>query len=110
MQQFFQLASSSCAATAGERAPCGCALVQAIRGQICAGGYPTTGGEYLETIFTHREAFYAYPEGHKTCAIGFTDLATDLERRGMRADRDADAEAAAAFRHEAWIIASSRSW
>ncbi|PCH36540.1 hypothetical protein WOLCODRAFT_108823 [Wolfiporia cocos MD-104 SS10] len=109
-RQLAPLASSGYTAIAGERPPCGCALVQAIRGQMCTGGYPTTGGEYLETIFTHREALYTYPDGHRTCAIGFTDLAMDLERREMRADRDADAEAAAAFRHEAWVIASSGSW
>ncbi|KAJ3016967.1 hypothetical protein NUW54_g695 [Trametes sanguinea] len=35
---------------------------------IHAGSYATTGGDYLEAIFTHREAFYAYPPGHRGCA------------------------------------------
>jgi len=100
--------SSSYIETADERPPCGCALVQAIHEQLHTGSYPTTNGQYLEAIFTHREAFFAFPQGHRTCAIGFSDLAMDLERRDMRADRDGDGEAAAAFRHEAWMIASSR--
>ncbi|CCM06465.1 uncharacterized protein FIBRA_08730 [Fibroporia radiculosa] len=92
------------------RPPCGCALVQALRGLIRAGTYPATSGEYLEAIFTHREAFYAFPQGHRTCAIGFSDLAVDLERRQYVVKADVDEVAATAFRHEAWVIASSSRW
>ncbi|CCM06466.1 uncharacterized protein FIBRA_08731 [Fibroporia radiculosa] len=101
------LASSSSIETASAPPPCACALVQALRGLVHAGQYPTTGGEYLEAIFTHREAFAAFPQGHRACAVEFSNLATDLERREMRADRDGDGEAAAAFRHEAWVLWSS---
>lgn len=55
----------------------------------------------------HREAFYAFPPGHRTCAVGFSEIAKVLETRAWRADRDADQEAVVAFRNEAWIIANS---
>ncbi|KAH9889387.1 hypothetical protein C8Q73DRAFT_156641 [Cubamyces lactineus] len=89
--------------------PCGCAYLQALQGQIRAGSYATTGGDYLEAIFTHREAFFAFPPGHRGCALGFSELARDLEARdrAWRADWDGDSEAAAAFRHEAWVIANA---
>ncbi|KZT05338.1 uncharacterized protein LAESUDRAFT_655924 [Laetiporus sulphureus 93-53] len=96
--------SSRYIASAGMPPSSGCALLQALRGQVQAGQYPTTGGEYLEAIFTHREAVAAFPQGHHNCAVGFSDLAMELERRGMRPDREGDAEAVAAFRHEAWVI------
>ncbi|KAI0359576.1 hypothetical protein OH77DRAFT_1037838 [Trametes cingulata] len=99
-------------------APCGCAYLQALHGQIRAGAYATTGGDYLEAIFTHREAFFAFPPAHQGCALGFSALAQDLESRRAadparaeaslwRADWDGDSEAAAAFRHEAWVIANA---
>ncbi|KAI0629416.1 hypothetical protein C8Q77DRAFT_1065172 [Trametes polyzona] len=100
--------------------PCGCAYLQALHTRIRAGSYATTGGDYLEAIFTHREAFFAFPAGHRGCAVGFSELAQDLERRTLpgaqaqaqgqgqwRADWDGDSEAAAAFRHEAWVIANA---
>ncbi|KAI9062437.1 hypothetical protein FKP32DRAFT_1593592 [Trametes sanguinea] len=108
--------TSSCSADVPQPPPpCGCAYLQALHGQIHAGSYATTGGDYLEAIFTHREAFYAYPPGHRGCAVGFSDLARDLEMRELswgkawRADWEGDSEAAAAFRHEAWVIANSFS-
>ena len=69
--------------------------------------YPTTGGDYLDAVFTHRELFLAHPEGHRECARLYNDIAYAMEQRAWRADRDADTEAVAAFRHEAWMIASS---
>ena len=83
----------------------GCAYLQAVQAQL--EWFPTTGGEYLEAIFTHREVFRAHPSAHRSCARGFSDLAKALEARPCRADRDSDAEAAIAFHHEAWVIASS---
>ena len=91
-------------------APTGCELLQAIRAQLTSDRFPTTGGEYLEAIFTHREVFHAFPPGHRDCAVGFSDLASCLEKRSWRADRDADYEAVAAFRHEAWVIANMGIW
>ena len=88
-----------------EQATAGCGYLQALLTQI--EHYPTTGGEYLEAIFTHREAFYNHPPGHRSCARGFSDIAYAVEQRAWRADREADAEAAVAFRHEAWVIAAS---
>ncbi|KAE9400628.1 hypothetical protein BT96DRAFT_919294 [Gymnopus androsaceus JB14] len=80
----------------------GCAYLQAIQSQMDS--YPTTGGEYLEAIFTHREILSSYPMAHRECARGFSDIAYTLEQRAWRADREADTEAVAAFRHEAWSI------
>ena len=106
----------------------GCAYLQAVSAQIRAGAYATTAGDsYLETIFTHREALFAYPPGHRACAVGFSSLARDLEARSwaarrhseegaqeaewhgypaVRPDWEGDDEAVAAFRHEAWVIAN----
>ncbi|KAJ4487287.1 hypothetical protein C8J55DRAFT_507484 [Lentinula edodes] len=83
----------------------GCAYLQAIQAQLDT--YPTTGGEYLEAIFTHREILSSYPQAHQECARGFSDLAYMLEQRAWRADRDADVEAVVAFRYEAWSIAAT---
>jgi len=83
----------------------GCAYLQAIRTQL--EDYPTTGGEYLDVILTHREILHSYPAVHHDCARGFSDLACLLEKRPWRSDRDSDIEAVTAFRHEAWVIAAS---
>lgn len=84
----------------------GCIYLQTIQAQLQAQGYPTTGGEYLDTIFTHREILFSYPGAHMECARALSDLAYQLETRAWRADREADLEAVTAFRHEAWVIAS----
>ncbi|KAJ3511774.1 hypothetical protein NLJ89_g3903 [Agrocybe chaxingu] len=85
----------------------GCAYLQAIQSQLTSDGYTTTGGEYLDAIFTHREILYAHPAAHQECARAFTDIAYVLEKRAWRADREADIEAVTAFRHEAWVIAAT---
>ncbi|KAF8806551.1 hypothetical protein BYT27DRAFT_7102218, partial [Phlegmacium glaucopus] len=82
----------------------GCAYLQSIRSQLEE--YPTTGGEYLDAIFTHREILHSYPAVHRDCARGFSDLAYLLEKRAWRSDREADTEAVTAFRYEAWVTAS----
>jgi len=86
--------------------PCGCAYLRAVRHQLEWAAYPTTGGEYLDAIFTHREILFSQPAAHQDCARAFSDLASILEKRAWRSDRDADPEAVAAFRHEAWVVAS----
>ena len=83
----------------------GCAYLQSVKSQLDL--FATTGGGYLEAIFTHREIFAAYPAGHIQCSRALSDIACALERRAWRADREADTEAAAAFRHEAWAVAAS---
>jgi hypothetical protein len=97
------LDSSKSVSTSG--VPFGCAYLRAIQAQLEC--FSTTGGEYLEVIFTHRAVFHADPLAHRFCARGFSDIAQVLETRPGRSDRDCDAEAAAAFWHEAWVIASS---
>ncbi|RPD57700.1 hypothetical protein L226DRAFT_467721 [Lentinus tigrinus ALCF2SS1-7] len=105
--------SSSATAPAAPPPPpvCGCAYLQAILDQIRSGAYTTTGGDYLETIFTHREALYAFPQGHRDCAVGFSELASHLARRerqmGWRPDWEGDSDAVNAFRNEAWVIANA---
>ncbi|KDR75690.1 hypothetical protein GALMADRAFT_226330 [Galerina marginata CBS 339.88] len=83
----------------------GCAYLRTIQSQMQE--YPTTSGEYLDAIFTHREILFSYPPAHEECARAFSDIAYLLEKRAWRADREADSEAVTAFRHEAWLIASS---
>ncbi|KAJ7821134.1 hypothetical protein B0H14DRAFT_2832279 [Mycena olivaceomarginata] len=84
----------------------GCAYLQAIQSQLDAQKFPTTSGEYIESIFTHRQIFFAFPGGHRCCARAFSDLACSLQRREWRADREADLEAVSAFNYEAQFIAS----
>ncbi|KAI0302341.1 hypothetical protein B0F90DRAFT_1816552 [Multifurca ochricompacta] len=85
-----------------------CALLQALTHWYDpdAEQLQTTCGEYLELIFIHREAFAARPSAHAACSAAFSALARALELRAWRADRDADTEAVAAFRHEAWMVAA----
>ncbi|KAH9174961.1 hypothetical protein EDB89DRAFT_2067116 [Lactarius sanguifluus] len=52
------------------------------------------------------QAFAARPASHTGCSAAFSALARSLELRAWRADRDADTEAVAAFRHEAWMVAA----
>lgn len=68
------------------------------------GDYPTTGGEYLDAIFTHRDMVYGQPAIHQECARAFSDLATILQKRAWRSDREADPEAVSTFNHEAWVV------
>ncbi|KAJ6491832.1 hypothetical protein C8R47DRAFT_442632 [Mycena vitilis] len=82
----------------------GCAYLQAIQSQL--ENFHTTGGEYIESIFTHRQIFFAFPGGHRCCARAFSDLACSLQQRDWRADRESDMEAATAFHYEAQFIAS----
>ncbi|KAK7057570.1 hypothetical protein R3P38DRAFT_2497451 [Favolaschia claudopus] len=87
----------------------GCAYLQAIQSQLDSEQFPTTGGEYIESIFTHRQIFFAFPGGHRCCARAFSDLACSLQRRQWRADREGDMEAVSAFNYEAQLIASITS-
>ena len=89
--------------------PCGCGLLQAMHAQLTSGLCPTTGGAYLETIFTHREVFSAFPQGHRDCAIAFSQLASSLEARAWSEGKEGG-EAVAAPRHEAWVIANMSPW
>ncbi|KAH8828424.1 hypothetical protein DL96DRAFT_1443917, partial [Flagelloscypha sp. PMI_526] len=77
----------------------GCAFLQAICSQMA--NYTTTQGEYLESIFVHRELYNAVPQSHKGCSARYRELAQCLETRVWRCDREGDAEAASAFRYEA---------
>ncbi|KAL0955884.1 hypothetical protein HGRIS_002082 [Hohenbuehelia grisea] len=83
----------------------GCAYLQAIQAQMDS--FPEAGSVYLDTIFTHREVFLAYPQAHPECSRGFSDMAYALEQRAWREEREAANDAVAAFRHEAWVIAMS---
>lgn len=87
-----------------------CALLQNIIGLYDPAeeleNFPTTCGEYLELLFTHRELFSACPHAHTGCPAGLTQLAHALELRAWRADRECDSEAVAAFRHESWQVAA----
>jgi len=69
----------------------------------------TTGGTYLDIILAHRDAFAAFPNGHASCAVAFSDLARALEMRAWSEcgpAGDADHEAVVVFRQEAWLIAN----
>ncbi|KAF8176533.1 hypothetical protein BJ912DRAFT_698013 [Pholiota molesta] len=66
----------------------GCVYLQTIQAQLQAQGYPTTGGEYLDTIFTHREILFSYPSAHLECARALSDLAYHWRRgRGEQIER-----------------------
>ncbi|KAH8994429.1 hypothetical protein EDB92DRAFT_1943763 [Lactarius akahatsu] len=112
--QMSDAGSSHSAATApsvssdAPSSPAPCAFLQALTHWYDpdAEQVQTTCGEYLELIFIHREAFAARPASHTGCSAAFSALARSLELRAWRADRDADTEAVAAFRHEAWMVAA----
>jgi hypothetical protein len=84
--------------------PNGCPYLQAIRGQLAAGIAGGTSGEYLDTIFTHRELLLANPSAHMGCAEEFERLASCLEARPRWSWQShqarADGEAARAYREE----------
>jgi hypothetical protein len=83
----------------------GCAYLHSIQAQLEC--FSTTGGKYLEAIFTHRAVFHADLPAHRFCATGFSDIAQVLATCPGRSDRHCDVDAVAAFRYEAWVIASS---
>ena len=82
--------------------PFGCPLLLSIHYHIEA--FPTTGGAYLDTIFTHRALLHAFPRGHEQCGRAFSDLARKIDDREWRADRESDQEAVTAFLQEAMTI------
>jgi len=84
--------------------PFGCPLLLSIHYHIEV--FPTTGGAYLDTIFTHRTLFHASPRDHEQCGRAFSDLARQLDDREWRADRESDQEAVAAFLQEAMSMGS----
>ena len=84
--------------------PFGCPLLLSIHYHIEA--YPTTGGAYLDTIFTHRALLHASPREHEGCARALSDLAKKIDDREWRADRDSDQEAVIAFLLEAMTVGS----
>ncbi|KAF9446527.1 hypothetical protein P691DRAFT_794417 [Macrolepiota fuliginosa MF-IS2] len=84
---------------------CGCAYLQAIREQF--DNSPTTNVEYLDAIFTHREILNSFPVAHRDCARAFTDLAYLMEQGAWGAGKQVNTDAVTAFRHEAWMIAST---
>lgn len=71
-----------------------------------ASGLQTTNGAYLDTILTHRSLLSAFPPAHRGCALALLEIAKALESRPWQADRDSDAEAVAALRHEGFATES----
>jgi len=84
--------------------PFGCPLLLSIHYHIEA--YPTTGGAYLDTIFIHRALLHASPREHEWCSRALSDLASKIDDREWRADRESDQEAVTAFLHEAMAVAN----
>ncbi|EJD08437.1 uncharacterized protein FOMMEDRAFT_165022 [Fomitiporia mediterranea MF3/22] len=61
----------------------------------------------LETILAHREAFVAFPFGHRTCSGALTKVAFEIERRhnaGQPYVADTDIDTAIALHNEAWLM------
>ncbi|TDL17585.1 hypothetical protein BD410DRAFT_843510 [Rickenella mellea] len=81
----------------------GCALLQSLHAHL-----PLTPAKssslFLESIFTHRESFVAFPAGHRGCAAAFTELAFILERRAQETGSDGDLDTAIALHGEAWLV------
>ncbi|KAI9568882.1 hypothetical protein HD554DRAFT_683240 [Boletus coccyginus] len=69
------------------------------------GAFQTTNGVYLDTLLLHRSLLAAFPPAHAGCAAALHEIARAIEVRAWRADRDSDAEAVAALRQEAYIVA-----
>jgi len=60
--------------------------------------------DFLETILTHREAFVAFPYGHRTCSKALTQLAFSLEHHAAQSGADGDLDTAIALHNEAWLM------
>ncbi|KAG1804118.1 uncharacterized protein BJ212DRAFT_944948 [Suillus subaureus] len=71
-----------------------------------ASHFRTTGGEYLDTILTHRALLSAFPPAHRGCAIALQEIARAVEVRAWRADHESDAEAVANLRQEAFLTST----
>ncbi|KAG6382040.1 hypothetical protein JVT61DRAFT_674 [Boletus reticuloceps] len=67
--------------------------------------FQTTNGAYLDTLLIHRSLLAAFPPAHSGCAAVLHEIARAIEVRAWQADRDSDAEAVAALRQEAYIVA-----
>ncbi|KAN0081419.1 hypothetical protein V8E55_009043 [Tylopilus felleus] len=70
-----------------------------------ANAFQTTNGAYLDTLLVHRSLLAAFPPAHKGCAAMLHEIARAIEVRAWQADRDSDAEAVAALRQEAHVVA-----
>lgn len=70
-----------------------------------ANAFQTTNDVYLDTLLLHRGLLGAFPPAHKGCAVALHEIARAIEVRAWQADRDSDAEAVAALRQEAYIVA-----
>lgn len=68
--------------------------------------FRTTGGEYLDTILTHRALLSAFPPAHRGCVMALQEIARAVEMRAWRADRESDAEAVATLRQEAFLTST----
>ena len=60
--------------------------------------------DFLDTVLTHREAFVAFPQGHRTCSKALTELGSELEKRHAKTHADGDLDWAIALHNEAWLM------
>lgn len=88
----------------------GCGILNAMQRHYCpntaqAACSPSDPDfNFLDTILTHREAFVAWPYGHRTCSKALTQLAFELERRHQEENKDGDLDTAIALHNEAWLM------
>lgn len=97
----------SAAVSKEEPAP-GCGLLHLLKQfynpSQAACSPPDPDFNFLDTILTHREAFVAFPYGHRTCSHALTQLAFDLERKHQETNTDGDLDTAIALHNEAWLM------
>lgn len=91
----------------------GCGLIHNLQAQFdypLVTPAPAQSTSFLETILTHREAFVAFPYGHRSCSSALTALAFHLEQRSRDSHSDGDLDTAIALHNEAWLMAGWFVW
>ncbi|THH06972.1 hypothetical protein EW145_g3705 [Phellinidium pouzarii] len=105
-------ASHFITATTKEESASGCGLLHVMQAhyvpsaaQVACVGRDTD-FNLLETILTHREAFVAFPYGHRSCSQALTQIAFELERRHHDEidGSGGDLDTAIALHNEAWLM------
>lgn len=88
-----------------EPAP-GCGLLHVMQAHYSPNSCGTKDADFnlLDMILSHREAFVAFPPGHRTCSKALTTIAFELERRAQQGSGDGDLDTAIALHNESWLM------
>ncbi|KAH8115465.1 hypothetical protein DFH11DRAFT_1589800 [Phellopilus nigrolimitatus] len=99
-------------ASKDEEPALGCGLLHALHTHFAptacsASGMRDADFNFLDAILTHREAFVAFPYGHRTCSAALTKIAFALEKRLREVPAgaaDGDLSTVHSLHNEAWLM------